>query len=321
MQSGVIIESRRLAAIVLLLTLFSPMAHAATSWSPASFTMSETWNDYLTNDLNSGSVSSTLSTSGGNDRSMGLYLTGGVVDGLGQYLLTHASGSTLAMSSLLFSSAGGSFDIPTDGGPWTGLIAPDNGNPSVNTISVSFTIPQSEAAGKPAGDYTTTINICGKRNGNNANCNGNRAALTTLNITVTIPVINAAIVAFPAASGAGGSDLSVTWDGASTAGFATDTINICVGTDSTSGVDVVVNSANAFQVTDGTTAVAYSLTLNGDDVTDGVAFISAATATDLLCTVSDIPLELGFANATLATTPTDGVTPFLDQVTITVTPQ
>ena len=68
-------------------------------------------------------------------------------------------------------------------------------------------------------------------------------------------------------------------------------------------------------------ACAYSLTLDGDDVTDGASFVSAANATDLLCTVSDIPLELGFANATLATTPTDGSTPFTDQVTITVTPQ
>jgi hypothetical protein len=252
---------------------------------------------------------------------MGLYLTGGVTDGSGQYLLTHSGGDTLAMSSLLFSWPGGSFDFPTDGGPWTGRVIPDNGNPSTNTISVSFTVPRSEAAGKAAGDYTTTINVCAKRNGNNANCNGNQATLATLAITVTIPVVNAAIIAFPAASGSGGSDLSVSWDGASTAGTSTDSINICVGTDSSSGVDVLVSSANAFQVTDGSTAVPYSLTLDGDDITDGVTFISAASATDLLCTVSDIPLEIGFSNATLATTPTDGATPFLDQVTITVTPQ
>lgn len=297
------------------------MGHAATSWSPASFNLAETWNDYLTNDLNSATNSSTLSTSGGRDRSMGLYLTGGVTNGGGQYLLTHSSGDTLAMSSLLFSSSGGSFDFPTDGGPWTGLIIPDNGNPSANAVSVSFTIPQSEAAGKAAGDYVTTINVCGKRNGNNARCNGNQAALATLNITVTIPVVNAAIIAFPIASGAGGSDLAVTWDGASTAGTSTDSINVCVGTDSSAGVDVVITSANAFQVTDGTTPVPYTLTLNGDDVTDGNSFVGAVDATDLLCTVSDIPLEIGFSNATLATTPTDGVTPFRDQVTITVTPQ
>ena len=72
---------------------------------------------------------------------------------------------------------------------------------------------------------------------------------------------------------------------------------------------------------DGTTSVPYTLTLNGDDVTDGNASISAADATDLLCSVSDIPLVLEFSNATLATTPTDGVTPFLDQVTFTVSPQ
>jgi hypothetical protein len=321
MQLVKIRKTSRLVNLFLLLVFVSPMAHAASSWSPASFSIAETWNDYLTNDLNSSTDSSTLSTSGGNDRSMGLYLTGGVTNVGGQYLLTHSGGDTLAMSSLLFSWGSGSFDFPTDGSPWTGRIIPDNGNPSTNAISVSFTISQSEAAGKAAGDYITTINVCGKRNGNNANCNGNQATLATLNITVTIPVINAAIIAFPIASGTGGSDLSVTWDGASTVGTFTDSINICVGTDSSSGVDVVVTSANSFQVTDGTTPVPYTLTLDGDDVTDGSSFVSAVDATDLLCTVSDIPLEIGFSNATLATTPTDGVTPFLDQVTITVTPQ
>jgi hypothetical protein len=223
---------------------------------------------------------------------------------------------------LLFSWGSGSFDFPTDGGPWTGNIIPDNGDPSTNVISASFTIPQSEAAGKTAGDYTTTINVCGKRRiGAGAACNGTHAALALLNITVTIPVLDTAIIAFPSASGAGGSDLSVAWDGASTAGTSTDSINICVGTDSSLGVNVVVTSNNSFQVTDGTTPVPYTLTLNGDDITDGSAFISAGDATDLLCGVSDIPFELGFSNATLATTPTDGVTPFLDQVTLTVTPQ
>lgn len=200
-------------------------------------------------------------------------------------------------------------------------MIPDNGNPSANLISVGFTIPQSEAAGKATGDYSTTITICAKRNGNNANCNGPQATLTTLTITVTIPVLDAAIIAFPSASGAGGSDLSVTWDGASTVGTSTDSINICVGTDSSTGVDVNITSTNSFQVTDGTTTVSYTLTLDGDDITDGSSSVSAANATDLLCSVSDIPLEMGFANATLATTPTDGTTPFLDQVTLTVSPQ
>ena len=298
------------------------MGQTASSWSPASFSMTETWNDYLTNDLNSATDSSILTTSGGNDRSMGLYLTGGNTNGGGEYLLTHSGGDTLAMSSLLFSwgGSGSPFDFPADGGPWTGRIIPDNGNPSINPVSISFTILQSEAAGKAAGDYTTTINVCGKRNGNNSNCNGNQATLAPLSITVTIPVLNAAIIAFPIASGAGGSDLSVTWDG-STAGTSTDSINICVGTDSSIGVGVVVTSTNSFQVTDGTTPVPYTLSLDGDDITDGNSSISAANATDLLCAVSDIPLEIGFSNATLATTPTDGVTPFLDQVTLTVTPQ
>jgi hypothetical protein len=304
----------------LSLLFISPMGHTASSWSPASFSLTETWNDYQTNDLNSGSDSSTLTTNGGSDRSMGLYLTGGTTNGGGEYLLTHSGGDTLAMSNLVFSWSGGSFDYPTDGGPWTGRIIPDNGNPSVNVVSASFTIPQSEASGKATGDYTTTINVCGKRQGNNANCNGAQATLAPLNITVTIPVLDAAIIEFPAASGTGGSDLSVTWDG-STAGNSTDSIDICVGTDSSSGVDVVVTSANSFQVTDGTTPVSYTLTLDGDDITDGSSSISAADATDLLCTVSDIPLEIGFANATIATTPTDGVTPFLDTVTLTVTPQ
>ena len=175
---------------------------------------------------------------------MGMYLNG-TTDGAGQYLLTHAGGDTLAMSSLLFSWGGGSFDYPVDGGPWTGRVIPDNGDPSVNTISVSFTILQSEAIGKATGDYTATITICGKRNGNNANCNGPQATTATLNITVTIPVLNAAVIEFPPASGTGGSDLSITWDG-STAGTSTDSINLCVGTDSSIGVDVVVTSTNSF---------------------------------------------------------------------------
>ncbi len=320
MQTEKVRETMRLVIIFLSLLFVSPIGHAASSWSPTSFSIAETWNDYLTNDLNSATDSSTLTTAGGADRSMGLYLTGGNTDGGGQYLLTHSGGDTLAMSSLLFSWSGGSFDFPTDGGPWTGRIIPDNGNHSINIISVGFTVPKSEATGKAAGDYTTTINVCGKRRGTNANCNGAQATLATLSITVTIPVINSAIIEFPIASGTGGSDLSVTWDG-STAGTSTDSINICVGTDSSTGVDVVVTSTNSFQVTDGTTPVSYTLTLDGDDITDGSSSISAADAADLLCTVSDIPLEIGFSNATLATTPTDGVTPFLDQVTLTVTPQ
>ncbi len=298
----------------------SPIGHTASSWSPASFSLTEIWNDYLTNDLDSETESSTLSTSGGgNNRRMSLYLTGNT-NGGGEYLLTHSGGDTLAMSSLLFSWGGGSFDFPADGGPYARRIFPNNGNPSINLVSVSFTILQSEAAGKAAGDYTTTIDACAKRAGNNPDCTRRQPALAPLSITVTIPVLNAAIISFPMASGTGGSDLSVTWDG-STAGTSTDTINICVGTDSSLGVDVVATSTNSFQVTDGTTPVPYTLSLDGDDITDGSSSITAANATDLLCAASDIPLELGFSNATLATTPTDGVTPFLDQVTLTVTPQ
>jgi hypothetical protein len=137
-----------------------------------------------------------------------------------------------------------------------------------------------------------------------------------------IPVF--AIIQFPAAGGAGGSDLSVAWDGSSTVGTVTDTINICVGTNSGTGVDVTASSSNGgapFNVTDGTTDVAYTLTLDGNDLTDGTESIAAADASDLVCSVSDIPLQLGFSNAVLAVTPTDGTTPFTDVVTITVAPQ
>ncbi|RLA11113.1 MAG: hypothetical protein DRQ59_10465 [Gammaproteobacteria bacterium] len=140
--------------------------------------------------------------------------------------------------------------------------------------------------------------------------------------TMRLDIPTFAVIAFPAAGGTGGSDLSVTWDG-STAGTATDSINICIGSNSDTGVDVTATSANAtsFSVNDGTTDVAYTLTLDGNDLTDGAESIAAADATDLLCTVSDIPLALGFSNATLAGTPTDGTTPFTDVVTITVAPQ
>lgn len=132
-----------------------------------------------------------------------------------------------------------------------------------------------------------------------------------------------AVIQFPAAGGAGGSDLAVAWDGSTTVGTALDTIQLCIGTNSGAGVDVTATSGNvpAFNVNDGTTDVPYTLTLDGNDLTDGAEIVAAADATDLVCTVSDIPLELGFNNATLATTPTDGATPFTDTVTITVAPQ
>jgi hypothetical protein len=138
-----------------------------------------------------------------------------------------------------------------------------------------------------------------------------------------LDIPNFAIIQFPVAGGTGGSDLSVAWDGSSTTGTVTDTINLCIGTNSGTGVAVTAVSANAtsFNVNDGTTDVPYTLTLDGNDLTDGAETIAAADATDLACTVSDIPLVLGFNNATLATTPTDGTTPFTDTVTITVAPQ
>lgn len=136
-----------------------------------------------------------------------------------------------------------------------------------------------------------------------------------------IPVFS--IIAFPVASGADGSDLSVVWDGSTVVGPVSDTINICIGTNSNLGVDVTSSSLNAtaYNVTDGTTNVPYSLTLDGDDLTDNAHTIAAADATDLVCTVSDIPLVLEFDNAVLATTPTDGTTAFTDTVTLTVSPQ
>ena len=299
-------------------------AKADVSWSPNTFSLTETWDNYLTDPLVSGSDSANLTiTRGGNNnrRRTGLDVTG-PTNGSNQFLLTDpVSLDTLAISSLVFSWPGGSFDYPSDGGPWTGRIIPGGPNPTTTAISVNFTIPQSQAIGKSAGTYTASINVCGKRE-SRFTCPGNPwADLAILSISVTIPVIDFAVIEFPIASGTAGSDLSVAWDGASTAGTSADSINICVGTDSSLGVNVVVTSTNSFQVTDGTTPVPYTLSLNGDDVTDGSASISAGDATDLLCAVSDIPLELGFSNATLATTPTDGVTPFLDQVTLTVTPQ
>ena len=140
--------------------------------------------------------------------------------------------------------------------------------------------------------------------------------------TMRLDLTTYAVIQFPAAGGNGGSDLNVVWDG-STAGNSTDSINICIGTNGTTDVDVTATSANAtaWNVNDGTTDVPYTLTLDGNDLTDGAEVIANADATDLACTVSDIPLELGFSNATLATTPTDGTTPFTDVVTITVAPQ
>ena len=270
----------------------------------------------------SDSANLTITRNGGsNGRRTGLELTG-PTNGSNEFLLTDpVSSDILVISNLVFSWPGGSFDYPSDGGPWTGRVIPGGLNPTITAVSASFTIPQTEATGKSTGVYTASIDVCGQRRRRDA-CPGSQwADLTTLSISVTIPALNAAIIAFPSASGAGGSDLSVTWDGASTVGTSTDSINICVGTDSSIGVDVVITSTNSFQVTDGTTPVPYTLSLDGDDITDGSSSISAGAATDLLCTVSDIPLEIGFSNATLATTPTDGVTPFLDQVTLTVAPQ
>jgi hypothetical protein len=308
--------------IFLLLIAASP-ARAQVTWAANSFTLTETWDNYLTDPLVSASDSDNLTiVNGGNNnkRRTGLEVSG-TTDASSQFLLTDpVSLDTLAISNLVFSWPGGFFGYPLDGGPWTGPAIPGGPNPTTTAISVSFTIPQIEAVGKSTGVYTATIDVCGKAKRNNACPADPMADLATLTISVTIPEINSSVIEFPPASGTGGSDLSVTWDG-NAAGISTDSINICVGTDSSTGVNVLVSSTNGFQVTDGTTAVPYTLTLDGDDVTDGVSSIASADATDLLCTVSDIPLELGFSNATLATTPTDGVTPFLDQVTITVTPQ
>jgi hypothetical protein len=129
------------------------------------------------------------------------------------------------------------------------------------------------------------------------------------------------IIEFPGAVGLGTSDLNVVWDG--TAATLTDSIDICIGTNSDTGVDVSASSTNAvpWNVNDGTTDVPYTLTLDGADLTDGgTDTIVAADVQDLACTVSDLPLELGFTQAALEATPTDGTTHFTDIVTITVSP-
>jgi hypothetical protein len=139
--------------------------------------------------------------------------------------------------------------------------------------------------------------------------------------TMQLDIPSFAVIQFPPTTGA---DLAVAWDGSTTAGDSTDSIDICIGTNSGAGVNVTAASGNGgtpFNVTDGPTNVAYTLTLNGGDLTDGSELITAADATDLVCTPPLIPLVLGFSNATLATTPTDGVTAFQDTVTITVAPQ
>lgn len=129
-----------------------------------------------------------------------------------------------------------------------------------------------------------------------------------------------AIVEFPVAN-ANGSDLNVVWDG-NPAGTSVDSINICIGTNGTTDIDVTANSVNGFNVTDGTTPVPYTLDLNTTlDLTAGPVVLANADADDLACTATNIPLALGFDNSVLAVTPTDGTTPFTDVVTITVAPQ
>ena len=152
--------------LILLVTIAAPV-QATVTWSPNTFTLTETWNNFQTDPLVSGSDSANLTiVRGGNTnrRRTGLEVTG-TTDGANQFLLTDpVSSDTLAISNLVFSWAGGSFDYPTDGGPWSGRIIPGGTNPTTTAISVNFTIPQSEAVGKAAGTYTASINVCGKRN-------------------------------------------------------------------------------------------------------------------------------------------------------------
>jgi hypothetical protein len=130
------------------------------------------------------------------------------------------------------------------------------------------------------------------------------------------------VIEFPA--GPGADDLTVVWDGTAT-GNSTDSINICIGTNGTTDIDVTTASANLgapFNVNDGTTNVPYNLNLDTTlDLDAGPAVLANADASDLACTATDLPLELVFDNTVLATTPTDGTTPFRDTVTITVAPQ
>jgi hypothetical protein len=131
-----------------------------------------------------------------------------------------------------------------------------------------------------------------------------------------------AVIAFPTT---GTPDLSVAWDGSATTGQATDSINICIGTNGSTDIDVTASSANLadpFNVTDGTTPVPYTLDLNTGLIlsTGATVVLPNADTEDLLCAVLNIPLELGFDNSILAATLTNG-TPFTDTVTITVAPQ
>lgn len=128
-----------------------------------------------------------------------------------------------------------------------------------------------------------------------------------------------AIIEFP--GGAGVDDLNVVWDG--TAASVTDSINICIGTNGNTDIDITAVSANAapFNVNDGATDVPYTLDLNnGLSLNSGAVVLPNADADDLACTATDIPLELAFTQATLEAAASTGA-PFRDTVTITVAPQ
>ena len=73
-----------------------------------------------------------------------------------------------------------------------------------------------------------------------------------------LDIPNFAIITFPTAGGTDGFDLSVAWDGSTTSGFATNSINICIGTNGSTDINVTASAAkgvNPVNVTDGSTPV------------------------------------------------------------------
>jgi hypothetical protein len=135
-----------------------------------------------------------------------------------------------------------------------------------------------------------------------------------------IPIF--ATITFPSGAGSGADDLFVNWDGTSTS--LTDSINICIGTNGNTDIDIDTTSVNSFEVVSGAETVPYSLILKASsdlDLTDGTTqALANADADNLACIAKTIPLELAFTQANLlAANATAGS--FRDTVTITVAPQ
>jgi hypothetical protein len=143
----------------------------------------------------------------------------------------------------------------------------------------------------------------------------------TCDVELQLEIPKLAVIQFPPPGGNDGSDLNVVWDGTAT-GPLTDSINICIGTNGDAGVSLTTTSANttAFNVKQGTTNIAYTLTLDGNDLTTGPVDVADADTDNLTCANTTLPLALGFALADLQTADTDG-TAFTDTVTMVVEPK